>query len=63
MIKSTNLILNAIEAGCKNWIIISTMKENKIKSLDVSPENINKNKNEHSFNYAITKALFSKICL
>ena len=57
--KSTQLILNALKYNCKNWIIISTIKEKKIKHLIKT----NKSKyDEQNLNYIITKYLFSNIC-
>lgn len=57
--KSTQLILNALKYNCKNWIIISTVKEKKIKHLIKTNKS---NYDEQNLNYVITKYLFSTIC-
>ena len=57
--KSTQLILNALKYNCKNWIIISTIKEKKIEHLIKTKKN---NYDEQNLNYPITKYLFSSIC-
>ena len=65
--RSSNLLINAIKANCKKWLIISTNKEKKISKLVNRKmiKNTHSNEphsNEPHFNYALTKFIFSKIC-
>ena len=63
VIKSTNLILNAIEANCLKWIIITSNREQKVKNLKLDDKILKKKTKTPYFNYAVTKSFFSKICL
>ena len=61
--RSTRMVLNAIKFKCKKWIIVSTNKEKKIARLIRFKKNINNNNHVPHFNYALTKYMFSKICI
>ena len=63
VIKSTKLIFNALQSNCIKWLIISSNKEQKVRSLNLNPKILNKKIKVHYFNYALTKNIFSKICL
>ena len=63
VIKSTNLIFNAIQANCLKWVIISSSYEQKVKSLRYIHKTLKNKTRIPYFNYALTKDLFSKICL
>jgi len=63
VLKSTNLILNALKANCLNWIIITSNKEQKIDKIKINKETIKKNMKTPYFNHALTKSIFSRICL
>ena len=63
VIKSTNLIFNAIQANCLKWMIISSSYEQKVKSLRYIHKTLKGKTRTPHFNYAFTKDLFSKICL
>jgi len=63
VIKSKKMINNALNAGCKKWLIITTKKEKMIKSLYTEDSLIVKNKLIPNYAYAFTKALFSRICV
>lgn len=62
VIKSSKLLLNAINNNCKKWIIISTNKEEKIEKLIKLNKIKNTNSKELHFNYALTKYIFSELC-
>ena len=62
VIKSSKLILNAINNNCKKWIIISTNKEDKIEKLKKLKKIKNTFSKDLHFNYALTKYIFSDIC-
>ena len=62
VIKSSKLLVNAINSNCKKWIIISTNKEEKIEKLIKLNKIINTNSKELHFNYALTKFIFSELC-
>ena len=58
VIKSSKLLLNAINSNCKKWIIISTNKEEKIEKL------INKNKiTTHTLKSCILIMHLQNLCL
>ena len=61
--KSTNLIFNAIQANCLKWMIISSSYEQKVKSSRYIHKTLKNKTRTPYFNYALTKDLFSKICL
>jgi len=62
LIKSSKLLINAINNNCKKWVIISTNKEEKIlRSLKQKKINSTFLKEPH-FNYALTKYIFSDLC-
>ena len=63
VIKSTNLIFNAMQANCLKWMIISSSDEQKVKSLRYIHKTLKDKTRTPHFNYAFTKDLFSKICL
>lgn len=63
VIKSQKMIHNAFNSGCKKWLIITTKKEKIVRSTNIEYATIVKNKLNPNFMYAITKALFSKICV
>ena len=58
VIKSSKLLLNAINSNCKKWIIISTNKEEKIEKLIKLNRINNTYSKELHFNYALTKYIF-----
>ena len=60
--RSNSLLINAIKANCKKWLIISTNKEDKIMKLIKSKKKIYPNSKEPHYNYALTKFIFSEIC-
>tara|TARA_X000000950_G_C13907870_1_gene657704 strand:+ start:2802 stop:3650 length:849 start_codon:yes stop_codon:yes gene_type:complete len=60
--RSNSLLINAIKANCKKWLIISTNKEDKIIKLVKSKKKIYPNSKEPHFNYALTKYIFSNLC-
>ena len=62
VIKSSKLLLNAINSNCKKWIIISTNKEEKIEKLIKQNRINNTYSKELHFNYALTKFMFSELC-
>jgi len=62
VIKSSKLLLNAINSNCKKWIIISTNKEEKIEKLIKQNKITNTYSKELHFNYALTKFMFSELC-
>jgi UDP-glucose 4-epimerase len=59
IVESLKLLINAINVGCKNWIIIGSCSENIFES-NVKQLNIY-NKNKNNFNYALSKFLFSSL--
>ena len=61
VIKSSKLLLNAINSNCKKWIIISTNKEEKIEKLIKQNKITNTYSKELHFNYALTKFMFSEL--
>ena len=61
--RSTKLIINAFNSGCRKWLIISSKKEKKIKSLKFNSKSIKIFEKKPDYVYAFTKALFSKICM
>ena len=61
VIKSANLIFNAIQANCLKWMIISSSYEQKVKSLRYIHKTLKDKTRTPHFNYAFTKDLFSKI--
>tara|TARA_B110000285_G_scaffold234783_1_gene312995 strand:+ start:2139 stop:2990 length:852 start_codon:yes stop_codon:yes gene_type:complete len=61
--RSTKLLLNSIKFKCTKWIIISTNKEKKIERLMKSKKVLSINNNQTHFNYALTKKIFSDICI
>ena len=63
VVKSKKLIKNAIAAGCKKWLIISSNKEKKIKILKLNYKTIKKYEKKLFYIYGLTKLLFSKICI
>ena len=63
VIKSEEMIINAIKAGCKKWLIVSSKKEKKIRSLKLNNKIIKKHELKFNHIHALTKALFSKICI
>ena len=63
VIKSTKLIFNALQSNCLKWLIISSNKEQKVRNLNLNPKILNKKIKVPYFNYALTKNIFSKICL
>ena len=63
VIKSKKLIENAIVAGCKKWLIISSNKEKKIKILKHNYKTIKKYEKKPFYIYGLTKLLFSQICV
>ena len=63
VVLSKKLIENAVRSNCKNWIIISTNKEKRIENLRITKSLLQKKKNDHDFNYALTKFYFTKECL
>ena len=63
VIKSTKLIFNALQSNCIKWLIISSNKEQKVRSLNLNPKVLNKKIKAPYFNYSLTKNIFSKICL
>jgi len=62
VIKSSKLLMNAINFNCKKWIIISTNKEEKIEKLIKSKKIQNTFSGELHYNYALTKHIFSELC-
>ena len=62
VVKSSKLLLNAINNNCKKWIIISTNKEEKIEKLIKLKKIKNTYSKELHFNYALTKYIFSELC-
>ena len=62
VVKSSGLVLNAIKANCKKWLIISTNKEEKISKMIKEKKKITTNSDEPHFNYALTKFLFTEFC-
>ena len=62
VIKSSKLLMNAINFNCKKWIIISTNKEEKIEKLIKSKKIQNTFSRELHYNYALTKYIFSELC-
>ncbi len=63
VLKSRCLLDNSIKNGCNKMLIISTKKEKKIKSLKINKELIKSYEKKPDHIYALTKAMFSKICL
>ena len=63
VIKSTKLILNAMQSNCLKWLIITSNKEKKVRNLNLNPKALKKKIKTPYFNYAFTKSIFSKICL
>ncbi len=61
LIKSSKLLINAVNNNCKNWIIISTNKEEKILRSIIRKKIKNTSSNEPHFNYALTKFIFSEL--
>lgn len=55
VVQSLNLLINAINSGCKKWIIIGSCSENIFEN-NFNKLNIYNNRN---FNYALSKYLFS----
>ena len=62
VIKSSKLLMNAINFNCKKWIIISTNKEEKIEKLVKLKKIQNTFFRELHYNYALTKHIFSELC-
>ena len=61
--KSKKLITNAYKSGCKKWLIITTCKEKKIKSIRNKNINLKINKKIPFYNYGLSKKIFTKFCL
>jgi len=62
VLKSSKLLMNAINNNCKKWIIISTNKEEKIEKLIKSKSIRNTFSDDLHYNYALTKYMFSELC-
>lgn len=62
VLKSSKLLMNAINNNCKKWIIISTNKEEKIEKLIKLKKIKNTFTKELHYNYALTKHIFSELC-
>jgi len=62
VVRSKKLLINAVKAGCKKWLIISTNKEDKILRLIKDKKKLYPNSSEPHLNYALTKFIFSEIC-
>ena len=62
VLKSSKLLMNAINNNCKKWIIISTNKEEKIEKLIKLKKIQNSFAKEPHYNYALTKHIFSELC-
>ena len=62
VLKSSKLLMNAINNNCKKWIIISTNKEEKIEKLTKLKKIQNTFTKEPHYNYALTKHIFSELC-
>ena len=62
VLKSSKLLMNAINNNCKKWIIISTNKEEKIEKLIKLKQIQNTYAKELHYNYALTKYIFSELC-
>tara|TARA_B100001123_G_C15315514_1_gene1026002 strand:- start:594 stop:1433 length:840 start_codon:yes stop_codon:yes gene_type:complete len=60
---SSKLLENAIKSKCLNWIIVSSCTEKKIKSETFVKKILKGKKKIPYFNYALSKLLFTKICL
>ena len=63
VIKSEEMIVNAAKAGCRKWLIISSMKEKLVNSSKFNSKIIKKKQLKFNYIYALTKFLFSKICI
>jgi len=63
VLKSRHLLDNSINNGCNKMLIISSKKEKKIKSLKINKKLIKSYEKKPDYIYALTKAMFSKICL
>ena len=62
VLRSKKLLINAIKANCKKWLIISTNREDKILKLIKNKKKLYPNSSEPHLNYALTKFIFSEIC-
>lgn len=62
VLRSSKLILNAINANCKNWLIITTNREKQINKMILKKKKINLNSKIEHHNYALTKYIFSEFC-
>ena len=62
-LKSKKLLENSIKCGCNKFLIISSKKEKKIKSLKINQKIIKDYEKKPDYIYALTKAIFSKFCL
>ncbi len=62
VVKSSHLLMNAINSNCKKWLIISTNKEEKIEKLKKINKISNSASDQLHYNYALTKFIFSELC-
>ncbi len=63
VVKSKKLLENSIKSGCKKFLIISSKKEKKIKNFRINKKLIKTYEKRPDYIYALTKAIFTKICL
>lgn len=63
LIKSQRLIFNALNAKCRKWIIISSCYEKILNYKDIVKRKFKDKKNHQYFNYALSKYLFTKLCI
>jgi nucleoside-diphosphate-sugar epimerase len=55
VVRSLKLLINAINSGCKKWILIGSCSEN------IFEKNFNKFNIGNNYNYALSKFLFTKL--
>jgi len=63
VLQSSKLLSNAINSKCLKWIIVGSCTEKKVVSRKFIKKVIERKKRLPYFNYALSKFLFTKICL
>ncbi len=63
LIKSQRLILNALNAKCRKWIIISSCYEKILDNKMILLKKFKNKKDHQYYNYALSKYLFTKLCI
>lgn len=63
VLKSKKLIINAYNAGCKKFLIISSKKEKSFRNFSINKKKIKNYETKPDYIYGFTKAIFSKFCI